>query len=409
MKLNLVVFRSSLSSGASFEETHAELLSSLRASFDLALFAPGEEKGKAGLVLAFIASGGSENAFRDYYPSLPKPILLLTDGLANSLAASLEILSWVREVGGEAEILHGKADYLKSRIEAAAASAVALERITRARIGVVGFPSEWLIASAVDYAAARRRWGSSFVDVELSELGSRLRSVDRAEAAELARSFAAGASSIVEPGQEEIVEAARVYLALKRLVADFGLDAFTLKCFDLLGEYRTTGCMALALLNQEGVAAGCEGDERTLFSMLVAQSLTGRPAFMANPAEIDLAAGTAIFAHCTIAPCLVSGYELRSHFESGIGVGIRGTLPEGPVAVFKVGGAALDRYFVSAGRIVGNPNDPRRCRTQIKLALDEDPSYFLRSSLSNHHVIVPGDRARELAAFMESRGATRVR
>jgi L-fucose isomerase-like protein len=409
MKLSLVVFHSSLKSGSSVEETHAELLNGLRKSFDVSLFAPGEEAGKGGLVIAFIASGGSENGFRDYYERLPRPLFLLADGLANSLAASLEILSWVRETGGRAEILHGGAEYLCSRIEAASGEAAARSRVASARIGVVGFPSEWLIASAVDYAAARKRWGSAFVDIELRVLDDYLRAVDEAEAGRAAAAFSSGATSIAEPSAKDIIAASRVYLALKKLAADYRLDAFTLKCFDILGRYETTGCMALALLNQEGTVAGCEGDQRTVFTMLLARALTGQVPFMANPSGIDALRGEAIFAHCTIAPCMTSGYAVRSHFESGIGVAIQGIVPAGPVTVLKVGGPSLDRYFVSSGKMVENLDDDRRCRTQLRIELAEDASYFLRAPLANHHVIVAGDYANALVSFMEGEGAARVR
>ena len=34
----------------------------------------------------------------------------------------------------------------------------------------------------------------------------------------------------------------------------------TVRCFDLLGRIGTTGCLALAILNAEGIPAACEGD-----------------------------------------------------------------------------------------------------------------------------------------------------
>lgn len=408
-KLNLVVFKSALSSGRAFEEIHAELLAALRGRFELSLCAPGEEEGREGFTLAFIASGGSENGFKKHYVKLPSPLFLLTDGLSNSLAASLEILSWVGEMGGRAEILHGKAADACERIDAAIAAKRARDALAASRIGVIGFPSDWLISSAVDYPAARRRWGTEFEEVELGRFDTRFAEVDAREAEEAGRRFAERAAGIVEPNQKDIALAGRAYLALKRLAAELGLDAFTLKCFDMLEKHGTTGCMALALLNEEGITAGCEGDERAVFSMHLGRLVTGETPFMANPAQIDAKSGSAIFAHCTIAPRMTSSFKLRSHFESGIGVGIQGIMEKGPVTVLKVGGRGLDRYFVSAGRIAENLDDSRRCRTQVRIELEEDASYFLRSPLANHHVILRGDHAAKLAAFLEASGATRVR
>jgi L-fucose isomerase-like protein len=417
-RLNLVAFRSSLAGKDSVEGVHAALLSGLREAFELRLFEPDErgwEDGAQGPVLAFISSGGSERAFMEAYGRLPRPVLLLTDGLSNSLAASLEILSWVREMGGRAEILHGETGYLVARIQAALAGdsgraeSAALSRIASARIGVIGQPSEWLIASAVDYVAARRRWGTVFEDIELGELESLIDAVDEGEAEAAAGDFSSRACGILEPSPQDVVAASRVYIALRRLARERGLSALSLKCFDILKSRKTTGCMALALLNQEGMVAGCEGDQRTVFTMLAANALCGLPAFMANPASVDARGGRLVFAHCTVAPAMAQRYILRSHFESGIGVGIQGILPEGPATVLKIGGVGLDRYFVSSGAIDANPDDQRCCRTQIAVSLKEDAGYFLRSPLSNHHVIVLGDHAEKIASFLDAQGLARVR
>lgn len=38
------------------------------------------------------------------------------------------------------------------------------------RIGVIGTPSSWLIASNVDYLLAKRRWGVEYTDVSLDRI-----------------------------------------------------------------------------------------------------------------------------------------------------------------------------------------------------------------------------------------------
>lgn len=407
-KIVLVTFRSEMSAGIPLESSHTELLAGLRKDFEVEICAPGEEEGKEGLVLAFIASGGSERGFIEYHTRLPRPLYLVADGAANSLAASLEILAWLREAGIRARILHGDPERMRERIADAMAEASVRRRLARARIGMVGQPSEWLVASSVDPAAARARWGVDFVGVELGELDALIRSADPIESRRIAEAFAAAALAVREPKPGELVDAARVYLGLKKLAADRGLDALTLKCFDILTTHRTTGCLALALLNQEGLASACEGDQRSAFTMLLAREFSGGPSFMANPARVDPARRRAVFAHCTIAPSLASGYVVRSHFESGIGVGIQGILPETRVTVLKVGGPALDRYFACSGSIVANHDDPGCCRTQIEVELDGDPGYFLRSPLSNHHVVIPGDHGARLSAFLDGEGLARA-
>ena len=160
---------------------------------------------------------------------------------------------------------------------------------------------------------------------------------------------------------------------------------------DLLPAVRNTGCLALAKLNAEGVVAGCEGDIPALLSMMVAKSLVGVSGFQANPARIDPETGEILMAHCTIPFNMVDSYELDTHFESGIGVGIRGFMKEGPVTIFKLSGD-LARCFVEEGVLVRNQSQPDLCRTQLVVQLSNKSrmSYFLTNPIGNHHIVLPG-------------------
>ena len=183
----------------------------------------------------------------------------------------------------------------------------------------------------------------------------------------------------------------RIYEALKTIVTKHQLQGFTLRCFDLLTAVHNTGCLALAHLNAEGIVAGCEGDVPAMLSMAIVNALTGVSGFQANPASINPETGEVLFAHCTIPLNMVERYELDTHFESGIGVGIRGYMKEGPVTIFKVSGD-LSRSFMAEGTLVRNQAKPDLCRTQqvIQLADKLQANYFLTHPIGNHHIIMPG-------------------
>jgi len=164
---------------------------------------------------------------------------------------------------------------------------------------------------------------------------------------------------------------------------------------------HNTGCLALAKLNAEGYVAGCEGDVPTMLTMMVARALFGCSGFQANPASVNVETGEILFAHCTIPLDMVQRYELDTHYESGIGVGIRGYMQEGPVTVFKLSGD-LSRFFVAEGELIRNQSEPDLCRTQqvVRLSHIEDAQYFLKEPIGNHHVVVPGHLASEIAEVM---------
>lgn len=355
---------------------------------------------QADLAVVFIASGGVEEPFRAAAPLLPRPLILLTDGRHNSLAASLEIMSWLRRQGERGRLLHGDLQTLVMQLQ----ELISFERcrtILAGRIGIIGTPSDWLVGSAVDTEGASRHWGSTFIPVDISELIAQVGKEDRTTALDLARETMESASAMMGLNREDLIHAFQVYPALKGLYEKYGLVAATVRCFSLLESLGTTGCPAVSRLNDEGFICGCEGDVAALFSMLLLHGLTGGTAFMANPARIDLPAGELILAHCTIPLGIVDGFRLRSHFESGIGVGIDGDLPLGPATLFKLGGPFLDEYFVTKAEIKVCERDENMCRTQVCLGVDRDAlDYFFNSPLANHHLLLVGDHADLIRRFM---------
>ncbi len=124
---------------------------------------------------------------------------------------------------------------------------------------------------------------------------------------------------------------------------------------------------------------------------MIARSLTGYSGFQANPASINPETGEVLFAHCTIPFNMVERYELDTHFESGIGVGIRGYMKEGPITLFKVSGD-LERHFIAEGELIRNQADPNLCRTQqvIRLSDINKVKYFLKNPIGNHHIVLAG-------------------
>ena len=311
-----------------------------------------------------------------------QPFYLLTSGKSNSLAASLEILSFLRQQGIKGEILHGSNEYITGRIAILARVAEARQQLTGKKLGVIGQPSDWLISSEADRHAVRERLGIELVDIPMSELLAAI--ADTAE--ELPQEHTDD-----QRIAQELPGANRIYNALKSVIRKYELSGFTLRCFDLLTAVHNTGCLALAKLNSEGYVAGCEGDVPAMLSMMVVRALTGFSGFQANPATINPETGQLLFAHCTIPFDMVQRYEFDTHFESGIGVGIRGYMQEGPVTLFKVSGD-LTRHFIAEGALVRSQAEPDLCRTQqvIQLSRPDQAAYFLTDPIGNHHIIAPG-------------------
>ena len=365
------------------------------------------------LSLIYVRTGGTEGLFKELLPTLQglsrQTILLLTSGKSNSLAASMEILSYLRQEGLRGEILHGSPSYIRSRIEALSKVEEARRFLEYKTLGIVGHPSDWLISSGFDRDVILDKLGISLQYIPMEELLEEYSSL-KDEVAEswndvqslrsACRSLSGAEGPLSTPVKQAIPGAYRLYKALQTLVSDYGLSGLTIRCFDLLTAIHNTGCLALARLNSEGYVAGCEGDVPAMLSMMIGRAVSGVSGFQANPSSIDPETGEIVFSHCTVPLDMVSSFGLDTHFESGIGVGIRGLLPSGPVTVFKVSGD-LSRHFVCEGELLRCEAKPDLCRTQTVLKLPASAaSYFLTEPIGNHHIVLPGHHAAVLEALL---------
>jgi L-fucose isomerase-like protein len=259
---------------------------------------------------------------------------------------------------------------------------------------MIGKPSDWLISTNVDYSIIKDKLGIEVIDISMDELLSEIgkgfyeENIHTKEL--LNRDF----------NKSEIEKALHIYGAFSRLVEKYKLDGFSVRCFDLLTSVKNTGCLGLALLNQEGIYSGCEGDLPSLISMAILSKLSNKPIFQSNPSRINKSNNEIIFAHCTLPLNMPEKYNLDTHFESGIGVAVAGDIPKGKATIFK-SNSTLERYFISEGDILESLHEDNLCRSQIRIAAKEGVDKFLNTPVGNHYLICLGDYTNHLKEFFE--------
>lgn len=335
------------------------------------------------LPVYFIASGGAEPGFKEAYKQTEGPYVLLTTPAYNSLAAAMEIMGFLQEQGLKGEIVHGSYEEIARRLRVLMQVANAKKKLNGMRLGCFGEPGG-LIASEIDFAAVKEACGAKTGMYSLEELIEEYKKGGYPENCYTEALLAKG----YDP--EETKKALDVYGALKRLIAKYQLDAVTVRCFDLLKAVHTTGCLALAILNAEGIPAACEGDQKSLLSMVVLNALTGNSGFMANPSCMDPEKEEIVFAHCTLPIDMPDSYHLTTHFESGIGVAVSGDIAPQKMTIFKCDGT-LGNYYAGRASLVETMHREDLCRTQMHLHLDDGTEYFSKRPISNHHIICKGD------------------
>ena len=358
--------------------------------------------GTVDFLIVFVMTGGTERVFLDLWPVIrdsAKPFVLAAAETDNSLPAALEILTWLHQTAPDcnSRIVHASLERLGAKLHELLKIYQASFLLKQQIAGVVGTPSDWLIASTPNLSVIESCLGIKFVSISMSDFKNAVDKADASALSDFAQSFYRFSD---KNRTSELARAAKVYAGLVRLIKQHGLTAVTLRCFDILADSQTTGCLALAKINDDGIPAACEGDVPTLVSMMLVKILTGKTCFMANPSRIN---GDEItMAHCT-SPCgILEEFSLDTHFESGIGLAVAGKFAPGKFTLVKFDFIA-NSYALAVGEWLLHSYSMHLCRTQIKLSVPGAEEYFLRRPLGNHHLLIPGDYSQTIKLWCEIR------
>lgn len=356
-----------------------------------------------------ISTGGVENIFLDLLKRnlVGTNVTLIADGRFNSLAASMEILTYLNNNNIKAFIAYGSNEEISARLkehphvdfvnEQCGSAALSL---SGDKIAVFGEPSDWLIASNVDRDFLKQKFNIDFVDIPLDTLFRRFSLIDDNMVEFLATDFQAVISR-GETTERDLLDSLKIYLAINQICQENNCTCATVRCFSIIEKLKATGCLALALLNDEGIDAACEGDLQSLLSMILVRRVTGMPSFMANPSAMSKDNHTTTFAHCTVPTTMCRRYGFRSHFESQCGLAVAGEFsPSEVYTIFKWGGEKLDRFFVEEAVSVVAPSNENLCRSQLTLNF-YNPEYMLNNPIGNHHIIVKGAFADKLRTALK--------
>lgn len=358
-----------------------------------------EDTADVPLLALLVVTGGTEQIMVELLEERIQklgrtPVCILSHPNHNSLPAALETMAYLKQ-----HSIEGRVIYLDSpddteglaRFEKLVKYHEVWHSLSQLRIGQIGDPSAWLVASHPGAETIHRVWGPEVLPVSMDEVYSAMDSIPEASLIPVREKLKQSADSIVEPRDADIDMVVRVYLGLKEVMKSHQLDSFTLRCFDLLDERQTTGCFALAELNRQGIISGCEGDLPSLITMIWSWLLTGVTPWMSNPARIDEHNNSLWLAHCTVPFNMIKEYTLRTHFESGQGVGIQGKIPRDTVTLVRLGGPQLKDIWIAEGEITASGEREELCRTQIEVFLGTGHvEELLSNPLGNHIIAILG-------------------
>lgn len=246
---------------------------------------------------------------------------------------------------------------------------------------------------------AREKYGFDIVEVSYDELGKRIASamadpiaIRRAE--EWAQKYLALPGTTLETERPFVVNSFVLYGLFKQIMQEHETSFFTIK--DCMGTImpmsKTTACLTLQLLNDEGYGAFCESDFVVVPAGVLLRHLTGQPVFMHNSTFPHNAMVTC--AHCT-GPRRMNGdrYEparIVTHYESEFGAAPKVEMPIGQELSFVNPEYTTGRWVGIRGTVESNPYYDI-CRSQQDVRIHGEWKRLLNEVRDSHWMMVYGD------------------
>ena len=320
---------------------------------------------------------------------------------ANMLTAFGRSFSYVFGGAGEERVAHG--------LDAAVKAAKTLAQLRQLRIAAVGHtPQGFGFGRALD-GELLAKFGAELVCVEARELIQKARGYAGEDCMQYLEKSRAAMIGLDGTLSQNLKDYARLYRAYSEFVRQENIGAIASRCWpDFFTDFGTPVCAVLSMLNDEGIAAACEGDIYGALSIWMGVRLSGAPVFFGDPVSLNEEENSITFWHCGAAACALAredtGARVGVHPNRKIGpvmdFGCRafsqatifrvGRKPNGSFRFFLLRGEALDRpkRFTGASIVVRTQVD---CRQAVEKSV--------KAGMEPHFAVIQGDHTQALSTL----------
>ena len=240
----------------------------------------------------------------------------------------------------------------------------------------------------IEYEAIEKRITNALQDKEL---------IKRAE--KLTDRYLALPSTTLTTDRKFVTNTFILYFLFKNLMDENDSFAFTIQgCMQtIIPLAKTTACLALSLLMDEGYLAFCESDFVIIPPAILLGHITGKPCFFCNSTFPHK--GLAHIAHCA-APRRMNGVhydpvKIVPHFESDYGAAPKVSLPVGQEVTFLNPEYASNRWLGYKGNVKSNPHFDT-CTSQQIVEIQGNWKKLLNEARDSHWVMAYGDFTQEV-------------
>jgi len=281
-----------------------------------------------------------------------------------------------------------------------------------ASVGIIGTRTPGMLDTAYHELELRNQVGPEVVHIGIGDLIKYIHEIsDEESKTEVTKNI--DSSRIREVDEEIVIESMKIYLATRRIVNEYDLNAVAFKCWPDLKNYDICSpCYTLSRLSDEGIMSACEGDVTAAVSMLILYWTTGNKVYLGDLLKINTTTNEILYFHCGAKSTDLAEnkdeVEYRIHAESeGVwkpGLTVDFPLKPGRVTFARIGEVkGTYRMLVYTGNAVksdmfvrGNP---------ARIILDKNPEEVVNHLIANgsehHQIAVHGIIADKLKIFCD--------
>ena len=372
------------------------------------------------LVINLPGAGITSARIAQYIDNLDIPIIVIPSSL-ELIMLDADVVATLRRRGMNALLANSESDVLEL------VKILAAPRILEGQKALIygrPFDSSSVPAPHLNEDYIYRHTGVRLEYRPISDLKPLLETVDDAKAMEEMQRWKKGAVEIVEPSDDAILKASRMYVLLRSIIEKEGLSGISIDCLSFSfnpNPILPLPCLAYTRLRDEGISAACEADVCMLLSSMFIQEISRKPSFFFNVSEVNPQKSRTILRHC-VAPVQLLGadadplpYRLRDYHGFGRDVVPEVQFPVG--AEVTIGGFSKDLkdFVVWPARIrpgihdmetpsfANVPDDAparmknmrRFCSNRAEVEISH-VDRFLQSIAGIHEVFVAGSYTKEI-------------
>lgn len=285
-----------------------------------------------------------------------------------------------------------------------------IKKLRKAKIGLLGKGSPGMFDTDYNPLQLSKVVGPETVFISIATLMKEIKRISPGEAMKEAESDIKKYGKVLEPSKDQIAEANKIYLALKEIIRQESIDALAVRCWPEFKELEIMSpCLALSKLTEEGIMAGCEGDVTAVTSMLILNTLTGKPPFLGDFLKLDEGENAGLMYHCgASAVSLAEDYSqvhLGLNLASSVwksGVTTEFSVKSGIATLARLGEINGEyRMIVIPGEILKAPMFCRGNTVKVKFhtPVKEILKKLIQNGAEHHQILVHGDVKEELYEF----------